>query len=148
MFQAPHKKRGKGKRAGARGKDEEVAEEGKGEVGGWAGRLLQVRPAVAPPNGSCYPRQLIPTAVGCSSSGARLRPHVAAAGRTCSSEHLPGGACDLVRAISAGRILRNVDRRGPPADTLWGLQSGEPVLGDSRCHNGGLWRGYRDYTRG
>ncbi len=28
-FQAPHKKRGKGKRAGKRGKDEEVEEEGK-----------------------------------------------------------------------------------------------------------------------
>jgi hypothetical protein len=34
-FQAPHKKRGKGKRAGKRGKDEEVAEEGKREVGEW-----------------------------------------------------------------------------------------------------------------
>ena len=64
------------------------------------GRLVQVRPAVAPPRGSCSPRQLIPDAVGCSSSGARLRPDAAAAGRTCSSEHLPGGACDLVRATS------------------------------------------------
>ncbi len=35
VFQAPQKKRGKGKRAGERVGDEEVAEEGnKGEVGG------------------------------------------------------------------------------------------------------------------
>jgi hypothetical protein len=33
VFQAPHKERGKGKRARERGKSEEVAEEGKGEVG-------------------------------------------------------------------------------------------------------------------
>ena len=63
----------------------------------------------------------------CSCSGTRLWPVTAAAG---------GAPVAGLLRMSAGRILRVTNCRGPAADTVWGHESGDLVLRDSRCSYG------------
>ena len=69
-----------------------------------------------PPRYSCSPLRRRAAA-----AGARLRLDAAAV----------GGApvAGFLRAVSVVRILRVTNCRGPTADTAWGLQSREQVLG-------------------
>ena len=83
--------------------------------------------AAAAPRYSAASLQWLPTAARRSCSGTRLWLVTAAAG---------GATVAGLLRISAGRILRVTNCRGPAADTVWGHESGDPVLRDSRCSYG------------
>ena len=67
---------------------------------------------------------------------------------TATAVAKPGGPDGLQRAIAVVRILRVNNCLGPAADTAWGLQSGEPVLRDSRCPYGSRLRVVGVHIRG